>query len=102
MVWKLLKDGSHWERTHMVGSTRAPSYGPGVVYKRAFPAGNISIMGNEGGGHGNFYCLHVHISLSLSLNTYIYIYIYIHTYIYIYMCIYIYIYIYVYTYTYHI
>lgn len=53
-----LQEGGGWERTMMLGTEYSGGKGPGIVFKRDFPAGPISILGNAGGGvggHGVFY-----------------------------------------------
>ena len=47
---------SQWVRqADEEGTAFTPSYGPGPVFARTFPAGQIEIMGNGGNGHGTFY-----------------------------------------------
>ena len=52
----LLSTSSQWVRSSQItGSSFSPSYGPGHVYMKNFPAGQIDIYGNGGQGHGTFY-----------------------------------------------
>eukprot|EP00931_Biecheleriopsis_adriatica_P085401 TRINITY_DN5981_c0_g1_i5.p1 TRINITY_DN5981_c0_g1~~TRINITY_DN5981_c0_g1_i5.p1 ORF type:complete len:608 (-),score=54.48 TRINITY_DN5981_c0_g1_i5:257-2080(-) len=46
---------STWTRTSMQGSSFGATHGPGIVYKKSFPAGLIEIRGNGGEGDGVFY-----------------------------------------------